>query len=67
MLRQLIQSHHHTVGGILCGLSVKLERWHTDFPTATGSPNKRVDFLMAEMVPGLEKIRALERSAPRLG
>ncbi|MEQ8815891.1 MAG: hypothetical protein RLO51_02790 [Thalassobaculum sp.] len=67
VLRQLIQSHHHTVGGILCGLSVKLERWHTDFPTATGSPNKRVDFLLAEMVPGLEKIRALEKSAPRLG
>jgi len=66
VLRQVIQSHHHTVGGILCGLSVKLERWHTDFPTATGSPNKRVDFLLAEMVPGLEKIRALEKSAPKL-
>lgn len=66
VLRQLIQSHHHTVGGILCGLSVKLERWHADFPSATGSPNKRVDWLQAEMVPGLEKIRALEKSAPTL-
>jgi len=67
VLRQLIQSHHHTVGGILCGLSVKLERWHADFPSATGSPNKRFDWLVAEMVPGLEKIRALEKSAPNLG
>jgi len=67
VLRQLIQSHHHTVGGILCGLSVKLERWHEDFPHATGSPNKRVDFLLSEMIPGLEKIRALEKSAPTLG
>lgn len=66
VLRQLIQSNHHTVGGILCGLSVKLERWHADFPSATGGPNKRLDWLQAEMVPGLEKIRALEKSAPKL-
>jgi hypothetical protein len=67
VLRQLIQSHHRSVGGILCGLSVKLERWHADFPHATGGPNKRVDWLLAEMVPGLEKIRTLERQAPDLG
>lgn len=67
VLRQLIQSHHHVVGGILCGLSVKLDRWHADFPNAAGSPNKRTDWLLAEMVPGLDKIRALERQAPNLG
>jgi len=65
-LRQLIQSHHHVVGGILCGLSVKMERWHTDFPNGGGSPNKRLDWIQAEMVPGLDRIRALERYAPRI-
>jgi hypothetical protein len=67
VLRNLIRSHHHVVGGILCGLSVKIERWHTDFPNGGGSPNKRADWLLSEMVPGLDRIRALEKSAPRLG
>lgn len=66
LLRSVIQSHHHVVGGILCGLSVKLERWRADFPTGQGSPNKRTDWLLAEMVPGLDRIRALEKQAPRL-
>jgi len=66
LLRSVIQSHHRVVGGILCGLSVKLERWHADFPTGQGSPNKRTAWLLAEMVPGLDRIRALEKQAPRL-
>ena len=67
VLRQVIQSHHLVVGGILCGLSVKIEQWHADFPNAAGSPNKRADWLLAEMVPGLDRISALEKQAPRLG
>src|SRR3546814_19515279 len=66
LLRSVILSHHQVVGGILCGLSVKIERWHAEFPTGAGSPNKRTDWLLSEMVPGLDKIRALERSAPKL-
>lgn len=66
LLRSVILSHHQVVGGILCGLSVKIERWHTEFPTGAGSPNKRTDWLLSEMVPGLDKIRALERQAPKL-
>lgn len=65
-LRQLIQSHHHTVGGVLCGLSVKVDRWSQDFPNGGGSPNKRFDWLVAEMVPGLDKIRTLQKEAPKL-
>ncbi|NQW09509.1 MAG: hypothetical protein HQ481_06470 [Alphaproteobacteria bacterium] len=65
-LRQLIQSQHHTVGGVLCGLSVKIDRWNQDFPNGGGSPNKRSDWLVAEMVPGLDKIRALQKHAPNL-
>lgn len=67
VLRQVIQSHHQVVGGMLCGLSVKLEQWRSDFPNAAGSPNKRADWLLSEMVPGLDRIRALEKQAPRLG
>lgn len=65
-LRQLVQSNHHTIGGILCGLAVKMERWQEDFPGESGSPNKRADWLLAEMVPGLDKIRAIQKAAPSL-
>ena len=65
-LRRLIQSNHHAVGGVLCGLSVKMARWQEDFPSEGGSPNKRSDWLLAEMVPGLDTIRTIMRQAPNL-
>ena len=65
-LRRLVTSNHRTIGGILCALSVKMIRWQEDFPGESGSPNKRADWLLAEMVPGLDKIRHIQRSAPSL-
>lgn len=65
-LRRLVTSNHHTIGGILCGLAVKMIRWQEDFPGESGSPNKRADWLLAEMVPGLDKIRYIQRNAPSL-
>lgn len=66
-LRRLVSSNHHTIGGILCGLAVKMIRWQEDFPGESGSPNKRADWLLAEMVPGLDKIRHIQRTAPPIG
>ncbi|MDF1790816.1 MAG: hypothetical protein P1U88_02850 [Thalassobaculaceae bacterium] len=65
-LRRLVTSNHHTIAGILCGLSVKMIRWEEDFPGESGSPNKRADWLLAEMVPGLDKIRHIQKTAPSL-
>lgn len=65
-LRRLVTSNHRTIGGILCALSVKMIRWQEDFPGESGSPNKRADWLLAEMVPGLDKIRHIQRTAPPL-
>ena len=65
-LRRLVTSNHRTIGGILCALSVKMIRWQEDFPGESGSPNKRADWLLAEMVPGLDKIRQIQRNAPSL-
>lgn len=65
-LRRLVTSNHHTIGGILCGLAVKMIRWQEEFPGESGSPNKRADWLLAEMVPGLDKIRHIQRNAPSL-
>jgi len=63
-LRHTITGHHLSIGGTLCGLAVKMNRWRHEFPSASGSPNNRLDFLMSEMIPGLDKIRNLENRAP---
>ena len=65
-LRHSIQSNYACIAGTLCGLSVKMNRWREAFPSASGGPNARADFVMAEMVPGMEKIRRLEAQAPSL-
>ena len=65
-MRHTIHMHHRTIGGMLCGLSVKMAQFQADFPTAAGSPQKRVDWLLSEMLPGLDRIRALENDVPKL-
>ncbi len=63
-LHALITNHHETIGGVLCGLTVKLNTWETRFPTQGGNPYKRAEFVQSEMAPGLEKLQTLEASAP---
>jgi hypothetical protein len=63
-LRLVIQGHYLCIAGMLCGLSSKMDAWREKFPTGGGSPNNRKDFVMTEMVPGLDLIRALEKDAP---
>ena len=63
-LHALITSHHETIGGVLCGLTVKLDAWETKFPHHTGSPHKRAEFVQSDLAPGLEQLLKLEHSAP---
>ncbi|MEQ8398477.1 hypothetical protein [Thalassobaculum sp.] len=63
-LHRLITAHHETIGGVLCGLSVKLDSWEQKFPNHAGSPQKRADFILGEMAPGLDRLMRLEKSAP---
>src|SRR3546814_13813820 len=46
-LHRLITAHHETIGGVLCGLTVKLNSWEQNFPNHAGSPQKRADFILA--------------------
>lgn len=60
-VKDMIASHHATLGGVLCGLAVKMVRWQEKFGDDRGGPVKRSEFLMSEMRQGIEKI---EKSAP---
>ncbi|MFT6582582.1 MAG: hypothetical protein ACJAU6_003028 [Alphaproteobacteria bacterium] len=65
-VKQLIQAHHTTVGGVLCGLSVKMDIWTDKFSDGRGGMVKRAEFIMADMTQGLEQILKIEQSAPKV-
>jgi len=62
-VRDLIKAHHVTIGGVLCGLAVKMDLWKTRFARGGGGPTRRVEFIKSEILPGLGHIRSLENSA----
>ncbi len=60
----LIEKHHTTVGGILCGLSVKLEGWSDRFGKGEHGAIRQSDFIMSEMRQGLKDLLAIEAGEP---
>lgn len=64
-VRKLITTHHASLAEVLCGLTVKVYEWEDAFPNRGGSPDRRADFLLSEIKPGLDKLHRIERSAPR--
>jgi len=65
-VEKLIRTFHITNGGVLCSLWVKMSAWNLAFPRpGVGGPARRAEFIQTELRHGLDKIRKLERSAPR--
>ncbi|MEI6985956.1 MAG: hypothetical protein WCK65_07500 [Rhodospirillaceae bacterium] len=62
-IRKLITSHHVTIGGVLCGLTVKMALWKQRFVHGGGGPVRRLEFVKSEILPGLSHIKSLEMSA----
>lgn len=57
-VKSLIERYHVTIGGVLCGLTVKMNAFARMFPTPnSGGPVKRADFMASEMIQGIELIR----------
>ncbi len=66
-VEKLIGSYHTIIGGVLCGLSVKMNAWVRLFPKKdAGGPVRRAEFIMSEMRQGIDKIQKIEDSAPLL-
>lgn len=63
--RDLVISNHASIGGVLCGLSLKMDLWRERFPDARGGPAKRADFLRTEIYHGLHRLLQEERMAAR--
>lgn len=64
-VEEIIKSMHTTIGGVLCSLDVKMNAWARLFPDKnSGGPVRRSEFIMSEMKQGIDKIQAIEASAP---
>jgi hypothetical protein len=61
-VKALIERYHITIGGALCGLTVKMNAFARNFPHPNaGGPVKRADFLVTEMTQGIDLIRSIEK------
>ena len=67
-VRTLITGHHTTVGGVLCGLTVKMRRWQERFShlAEEAAVLSKADFIVSEMRQGMEKVQRIEDSAPKI-
>ena len=61
--KRVVMRAQETVGGVLCGLGIKLNAWKERFPHSdAGGPVARAEMLYSEILPGLDRLTALERS-----
>lgn len=63
-VKDIVAGHHMTLGGVLCGLSVKMSIWEEKFGGGRGGLVQRSEFIMSEMRQGIDTIAAIEKSAP---
>ncbi len=54
------------MGGVLCGLKVKMDSWNERFGRGQGGPIQRSDFIMGELKEGIDVITRLENEAPKI-
>lgn len=65
-VRRFITDHHITVGGVLCGITLKMDHWQERFSKNNpGGPQARLEFIISEILPGLDSIRKLEERAAK--
>jgi hypothetical protein len=61
-VKGMIERYHVTIGAALCGLTVKMSAFARMFPRPnSGGPIKRADFMMTEMIQGIDLIRDVEK------
>lgn len=58
-LKQMIENSHTTVGGILCGLSVKLGAWDDRFGGREAGLISQAEFIMSDMRHGMDLLLSI--------
>ena len=65
-MKEMIEAHYVTIGGVLCGLMVKMDAWDDKFSNHRGGPISKADFILSEMRMGMNYIYEVEKSAPAI-
>jgi hypothetical protein len=66
-VKDQIETHHTSIGGILCSLTAKMNAWAVNFPDEdVGGPVKRSEFIMSELKPGIDKIKHYAKDAEKI-
>ncbi len=65
-VRKLIESHHTTVGGVLCGLSLKLNAWEEEVGWKKNGLMQGTEYTFLQMCSGMNRIKQIEDSAPSI-
>ena len=66
-IQVLLKDSQTVIGGVLCGLGVKLARWRERFPTQEfGAAATRLDAVENELYPGLDKLSVLATTGSRM-
>ena len=56
-VESLIPRYHLSMGGVLCGLSVKIDAWTQEFPKKNSSgPLRRAAFILSDMKQGIDNL-----------
>ena len=65
-MKEMVEAHYVTIGGVLCGLMVKMDAWDEKFTRGKGGPVPKADFILSEMRMGINYIYEIEKSAPAI-
>lgn len=62
-VKLLIESSHAIIGGMLCGLEIKMAGFHEKFYEREATNRQVADYIVSNVRPGLDRIKNIERSA----
>jgi len=66
-VQTLISSYHLSIGGVLCGLTTKMDAWSREFQTETsGGPARRAAFILSEMKQGIDNMAEIKEDTSLL-
>ena len=63
-VKTLIGNHHSTVGGVLCGLSLKIKAWEKTCSGSNFGTARHAEFILSHMRSGMDRIKQIEDAAP---
>lgn len=62
-VKLLIESNHATIGGMLCGLQIKMDGFHGEFYQKELTTRQIADYIAQNIKPGIDRINNIARSA----